>query len=98
MCVILISVTFPLFKWTKCPPPPTTEVLVAHDFVVLYVITLQSQVGFHTSFFTAIKSAPSVHLIGGGVGPRAGLDAFEKRKIYFCWEWDSSALLAQPII
>jgi hypothetical protein len=34
----------------------------------------------HPGRFTTWEGAPDIHSIGGCVGPRAGLDDFEKRK------------------
>jgi hypothetical protein len=34
--------------------------------------------------FTPGERAPGTHWIGGWVGPRFGLDAVEKRKIFHC--------------
>jgi hypothetical protein len=36
--------------------------------------------------FTTGEMAPGTHWIGGCVGPRASLDAVEKRKIFHRWE------------
>jgi hypothetical protein len=40
----------------------------------------------HPCSLTPEEGAPSTHWIGGWVGPRAGLDTLEKRKISHCWE------------
>jgi hypothetical protein len=36
--------------------------------------------------FTPERKAAGTHCIGAWVGPRAGLDVVEKRKILHCWE------------
>jgi hypothetical protein len=44
------------------------------------------------------KETPDTHWIGGWVGPKAGLDAVEKRNIYFlCQESISGSVAVLPL-
>jgi hypothetical protein len=50
-----------------------------------------------SSFFTPREIAPGTHRIGGWVGPRAGLDAMEKRKIFHLPGTEPCPFSRQPI-
>jgi hypothetical protein len=49
-----------------------------------------------TCHFTPGEKAPGTHWIGGHVGPRAGLDAVEKRKILHFWKSNLGCSACSP--
>jgi hypothetical protein len=48
--------------------------------------------------FIPAEKAPGTNMIGGWVGPRASLDAVQKRKILHCWESNLGHKAPQPSV
>jgi hypothetical protein len=49
--------------------------------------------------FIAGETAPGTHFIGGWVGPRAGMDSMEKRRIFYPFrESNPDSSFVQPIV